>query len=140
MQRLASRLWPLGFHPGGLGWCLATDQFGRDIAVFVDDDELLGFAGVDEPGVLLAQADPKRPEVAKAIVDWFLESDGSPVLRVGVIDADAALRQAVEAAGFIRVDAARPVFRMHRDTTPGTPAPPARYSVRAVEPDEHQAR
>jgi predicted N-acetyltransferase YhbS len=140
MQALAGRLWPLGFHPGGLGWCLATDQLGHDITLFTDHDELLGFASVEQPGVLVCQADPTRPEIAKAIVDWFLERDGSPVLRVAVADADEALRGAVERAGFRRVDAARPLYWMRRDATPTHPAPPARYAVRAVTPDEYGAR
>jgi GNAT superfamily N-acetyltransferase len=140
MQEMASRLWPLGFHPGGLGWSVATDQFGPHVELFEDDGELVGFAGVDEPGALLAQADPARPDVATAIVDWFLENDQSSELRIDVVDADRTFRDAVESAGFVRLEDARPVHHMRRDVHVPTEPPPDGYTVRPVEPDEIDAR
>jgi hypothetical protein len=34
LQRLASRLWPTGWHPGGLGWALARGQLADDVVIF----------------------------------------------------------------------------------------------------------
>ena len=46
MQRLASRCWPHGLHPGGLGWSKATGQLGEQIVVEGADGEVNGWAGV----------------------------------------------------------------------------------------------
>lgn len=56
MQALASRCWPGGLHPGGLGWSQATDQLAAEI-VLVDgaDGGLQGWAGVTQPGSLVLQ-------------------------------------------------------------------------------------
>lgn len=38
MQRLTSRLWPSGWHPGGLGWGLSRQLIAKSIVVAVDDE------------------------------------------------------------------------------------------------------
>jgi predicted N-acetyltransferase YhbS len=140
MQRLASGLWPIGLHAGGLAWCVATDQFGDEIALFEDGDELVGFAGTDPPGQLVAQVDPDRPDAASAIVDWFTARAGPGELRVDVIDDDRTLRGAVEAAGFGRLGDDRPIWQMRRAATTEAPPPPHGYMVRSPRPDETAER
>jgi GNAT superfamily N-acetyltransferase len=139
MQRLASRLWPLGFHPGGLAWAVATDQFGDAVVLFGDGDDVVAFAGADQDR-LLGQADPARPDAARAIVEWFLERDPSGTMRVAVVDADAVFRAALESAGFARLDNGPPVHLMRRDASTAVPRPPAGYAVRSVAPHETAAR
>ncbi len=139
MQRLASRLWPLGFHPGGLAWAVATDQFGDEVQIFGDGEEVLGFVGTDLDR-LLGQADPARPDVARAIVEWFVETDPSGRMRVGVVDADVVFRTALESAGFVRLEDERPVYIMRREASVEVPPPPTGYRVRSVEPHETDAR
>src|SRR5438132_1309649 len=46
MQRLASRLWPRGWHPGGLGWALARGALADEIVLFERGGELVGWAGL----------------------------------------------------------------------------------------------
>lgn len=140
MQRLASRLWPLGFHPGGLGWSVATGQFGAEVVLFGDADEVLGFAGVDQPGTLLAQADPAHPGVSREIVARFLEHADGRELNVDVVDADAPFRRALEEAGFIRRDDMRPVHHMRRAAGGHGSRQVAGYAVRGVDPTELAAR
>ena len=46
MQQLASRVWPSGWHPGGLGWGLPRHALADSIVVAVDEDgSIVGFAG-----------------------------------------------------------------------------------------------
>lgn len=75
MQRLASRCWPNGLHPGGLGWSHATDQLADHIVVIDDGDrngELAGWAGITQPNHIVTQVAASRPEVIETLVDWFL--------------------------------------------------------------------
>lgn len=37
MQQLASRVWPSGWHPGGLGWGLSREALGDSVVVAVDE-------------------------------------------------------------------------------------------------------
>jgi predicted N-acetyltransferase YhbS len=139
MQRLASRLWPLGFHPGGLAWAVATDQLGGEIALFGDGHDVVGFAGTDLDR-LLGQADPARPDAARAVVEWFLERDPSGTMRVGVVDADVVFRAALESAGFARLEDEKPEYLMRRDASLDVPPPPPGYTVRATAPHETDTR
>jgi GNAT superfamily N-acetyltransferase len=139
MQRLASRLWPLGFHPGGLAWAVATDQFGHEVLLFGDGEDVVGFAGTDQER-LLGQADSARPDVARAIVEWFVEQDPSGRMRVGVVDADVVFRTALESAGFARLEDEKPMHMMRRDSSVEVTPPSPGYAVRGVAPHETAAR
>jgi GNAT superfamily N-acetyltransferase len=58
---------------------------------------------------------------------------------VDVVDADVTFRSALERAGFIRQDDARPVYHMRRKA--GSDAPPVwGYTIRSVNPVECSAR
>ncbi|HEV2370375.1 MAG TPA: hypothetical protein VGR90_10905, partial [Acidimicrobiales bacterium] len=60
IQQLASRLWPLGWHPGGLGWALARGELAEEVVVLDGGDQVVGWAArdMDGPGYLLAQIAP----------------------------------------------------------------------------------
>jgi GNAT superfamily N-acetyltransferase len=138
LQHLASRLWPRGWHPGGLGWALARGRLADEVVLFGAADGLAGWAarsGVHEPGELLAQADPSHPEIADAIVEWFLATPTVTPLAIDVYDGDTVLAAALRRAGFEPQPGARVVgmFRAAQDD----PAPThAGYSIRATRADE----
>lgn len=144
MQRLASRCWPRGLHPGGLGWSVATGQVGDQVVV-VDGSggEVDGWAAVGQPGALVLHADPDRPDVAHALLRWLLGTARGPVLSVDVFDDQA--RDLFTRAGF---EPATPPFGFYRMSEPGLSAStdavtgtvPAGYAIRSIRPDETQAR
>jgi ribosomal protein S18 acetylase RimI-like enzyme len=139
LASLASRLWPLGFHPGGLVWNVATSQMGEEVSIFSDGDTVVGFAAKDG-NRLLGQADPSHPDAAGAIAEWFVEQDPSGRMRVAVVDANTAFRSTLELAGFARLEDEAPVYLMRRDASIDAPAPPSGYAVRSVAPHETGAR
>jgi ribosomal protein S18 acetylase RimI-like enzyme len=142
LQHLASRLWPAGWHPGGLGWALARGRLADEVVLFEGKKGALGWAarsGVHEPGELLAQADPSHPEIAEAIVEWFLAMPSATPLSIDVYDGDMALASALRRAGFEPQSGAR-VFGMFR-AAERVPAPsPVGYTIRATRADELDSR
>ena len=106
IQRLASKLWPAGWHPGGLGWALARDALADEVVVAVDEPggAVAGWAsrGGHDVGELHAQVDRGRHDIAAALVDWMVAASTSftgPV-RLPVWDGARELQSAVEGAGF----------------------------------------
>jgi ribosomal protein S18 acetylase RimI-like enzyme len=142
LQRLASRLWPKGWHPGGLGWALSRGRLADEVVVFEGKHGVLGWAarnGVHEPGELLAQADPAHPEIADAIVDWLLATPLATTLSIDVYDGDTTLSSALRRAGFKPQPGAH-VFGMFREAKGvQAPAPPG-YAIRATRGEELDAR
>lgn len=145
MQRLASRLWPDGLHPGGLGWCIAIEQLAGRIVLAEDGDDLVGWAGINQPGDLIAQVDPASS--ATAIVDWLLENAEGPAVTIDVPEADRALRHAIVEAGFrpspdevATVGHSMPPVGLRRTVVDHAPAIAAGYRVRSVAADERLAR
>ena len=53
MQQLASRVWPSGWHPGGLGWGLSRNALADSVVVAVDED---GSAPIVGPPIATASA------------------------------------------------------------------------------------
>jgi RimJ/RimL family protein N-acetyltransferase len=149
MQQLASRLWsPTSrFHPGQLAWSRyyrpvdpsALDE-GEAIAVWTDDDEVLGFGWAEAPDWLELQVDPSRPDVAAEVVDWFEEVSDAETQSALVMESDVA-EQALAAAGFApRPD--EPHFTHHTVDLAGLPPAPTvpGYRFRHVEPHEARSR
>jgi GNAT superfamily N-acetyltransferase len=131
-ERLASRLWPLGLHPGGLAWMIGDTD--KDIAVVYDGDELVGYGVCEDPGILWAQADLSRADAAEAIVRWFVEVSDDRELVMDVVDGNDAVKNALTQHGFVRQDS-RPVYIMRREA--GAPRTSAcDYPVRSVRSDE----
>ncbi len=140
VQVLASRLWPAGWHPGGLGWALARGQLADEVVVFDGPDGVAAWAArsVHEPGELLAQVDPARPDVAEAVVEWLRACSGGIRATVEVHDGDATLASALGRGGFTP-EAAAPVVGMFRPAG-GAGGSGSGCTVRAVRDDELSAR
>src|SRR5688572_4515187 len=96
LPALARRRWPLGRHPGGLGWELATDQLPQVLEVLRRaDGSVAGWAGLDAPGALTVEADG---DVAAGALDVAMAAATGEVFEVDVARDDHGLRAAVEAA------------------------------------------
>ena len=131
-ERLASRLWPLGLHPGGLAWMIADTD--KDIAVVCDGDDLVGYGVCEDPGILWVQADPSRADVAEALVGWFVDVADDRELSVDVVDGNDVVKNALTQHRFIRQEDRRPVYLMRREA--GAPRTSAcDYLVRSVRSD-----
>jgi GNAT superfamily N-acetyltransferase len=141
MQQLASRLWPSGWHPGGLGWGLSRHALADSVVVAVDGDRsapIVGFAG--RGGDEITHVERDRDDVADALVAWLLEVDERAPITVW--DGADALARAVSRAGLkpvgrqpwsgmlLDVAAAREDPRRHVDG----------YEIRPVEADDTAAR
>lgn len=139
MQRLASRVWPSGWHPGGLGWGLSRQALGNSVVVAVDaDGSIVGFAG--RGGDEIAHSERDRDDVADALVTWLLETDEHAPITV--FDGANALHRAVARAELrptgrtewsgmlLDVATVRSDPRRHADG----------YEIRAVRADETAAR
>jgi GNAT superfamily N-acetyltransferase len=139
VQQLASRLWPLGPHAGGLGWEAATGQLPAHVIIAESGGSVAGWAGCTG-GDLVLHADPASPESARMLTEWAVETADGPELTVTVYDGDEGARRAVTRAGF-RVDPdAGPVTGMSRGAGREPPALPMDYRVRSVQPGELDAR
>jgi ribosomal protein S18 acetylase RimI-like enzyme len=147
MQRLASRFWPFGLHPGGLGWAAAGGQLADPIVLEASRTPA-GWAGIDRNhgdggGELHVQADPGRPEVAKALLDWGMEVGGDK-LRIAVANGDDALAAVVETAGFAPDPDTGPLVGpqqgMFHPAVSQRPDLPPGYGVRSVRDGELEAR
>ena len=141
MQRLASRVWPSGWHPGGLGWGLSRDALADSVVVAVDEEAMgpvVGFAG--RGGDEITHVERDRDDVADALVTWLLEvDDDAPITVWDGADAlaRAAVRARLEPVGrepwsgmLLDVAAVRGDPRRHV----------AGHVIRAVRPDESAAR
>jgi GNAT superfamily N-acetyltransferase len=141
MQQLASRVWPSGWHPGGLGWGLSRYALADSVVVAVDEDgsgPIVGFAG--RGGDEITHVERDRDDVADALVMWLLEVDESAPITVW--DGAGALTRAVSRAGLepvgrrpwsgmlLDVAAVRDDLRRHVDG----------YAIRPVRADETAAR
>jgi hypothetical protein len=144
MQRLASRLWPVGLHPGGLG--LAVGGQLADPMVLDGSKTCAVWAGIDDhhgAGELHVQADLSRPEVTRALLEWGI-AVGDSELTIAVAEGDETLAAAVEAAGFAPDRDAGPLvgpqWGMFHPVTAKRPRLPPGYRVRNVRDDELEAR
>jgi GNAT superfamily N-acetyltransferase len=139
MQRLASRLWPTGLHPGGLGWAAAIGQLAAQIVLAESDGELLGWAGLT-PGELQVAVDPASPDTAQAVIAWALQTAPGGDLTLAVADSDEVVRTAAVDAGLVAQPDAEPGLGMFRAAISEGPELPAGYSIRNVVPGEESAR
>ena len=141
MQQLASRVWPSGWHPGGLGWGLSRRALGDSVVVAVDEGTsgpIVGFAG--HGGDEITHVDRDRDDVADALVTWRLAVDAKAQMTVW--DGADALARAVLRAGLepvgrqpwsgmlLNIAVVRDDARRHVDG----------YAIRPVRPDETAAR
>ena len=139
MQELQSRVWPLGdWHPGGLGWELATYQLGDRIFVAVAQDRVVGWSAHWGSEQLAAQVQPGLGSAAVALLDPVLELAPESEFRVAVTDADETLQAALLQRGFSAGPDA--TYGMWMDATKREQLVSREYSIRSVEPDEVGAR
>jgi GNAT superfamily N-acetyltransferase len=144
MQRLASRCWPQGLHPGGLGWSQATHQLAGELVV-IDGrhGDLEGWAGVSQPGHLALQVAADRPRVRNALIEWLVGTAQGTELSVDVYDDQT--RQDFVHRGFVQTS---PPFGYYQMGQPGLSAAvndvsgPAvvGYAIRDVQADEDEER
>lgn len=144
MQALASRCWPRGLHPGGLGWSHATGQL-VDKIMMVDgpDGESIGWAGISQPGFLSLQVAPGNADVRADLIAWLVDTAEGPRLSVEVFD-DAVLSD----FGRIGFEPMPPPFGYYQMGEPGLRAtadslrlvPPDGYTIRNVRPYEADRR
>lgn len=155
IQSIASRRWPQGWHPGGLGWSIARWQLdegrGAEIVVLGDPAEpgsvgAWATRGEHGEGEVSVQTDVGREDLLDPSLDWALDGLDGLTVRVEAYYGDDALAKALARRGFAP-DAALPIRGMFRTTSgltpmgsgwigyPGSP-PPRRdlsgYRVRAV--------
>jgi GNAT superfamily N-acetyltransferase len=141
MQQLASRVWPSGWHPGGLGWGLSRNALAESVVVAVDGDgsgPVVGFAG--RGGDEITHVERDRDDVADALVAWLLEVDDDAPITVW--DGADALARAVSRAELEPVGRA-PWSGMVLDVTSVRDDPRRHvdgYAIRPVREDEIDAR
>jgi ribosomal protein S18 acetylase RimI-like enzyme len=130
LQRLASRLWPGGLHPGGLGWAAAIGQLAARVAV-AEDGDVYGWAGVS-PGEMVLQVDPAHPDTARHLLEWSMSVVDAGDVTVEVMDGDAVVLDAIVSAGLQPGSDSEPVVGMFRPARADAPKLPSGYRVRAV--------
>lgn len=137
MQELQSRVWPLGAHPGGLGWLLATRQVGEHVVVATEEGQLVGW-GALSPGEVAVTVAPGGAHVAEALLESLLERAGGSEIAIVVNDNDGTLRDVVSAAGFVPGEGAS--YGMWLDVAAASSLGVDGYMLRAVFPDEYGRR
>jgi hypothetical protein len=141
MQQLASRVWPSGWHPGGLGWGLTRHALADSVVVALDegrDEPIVGFAG--RGGDEITHVAQGRDDVADALVTWLLEVDENAPITI--CDGADALARAVSRAGLEPVGR-EPWSGMILDVANARDDPRRRvdgYTIRSVRADETAAR
>src|SRR5579863_6848102 len=150
IQRLASRCWPRGHHPGGIGWSGATDQLPAKVTLAIDGDGgLAGWAGVHGSTITLQVEAANRVSLtaAEGLITWAIAVAEPGRVTVEVFDGDDIVRTAVAEAGFVPVPDASPVGGMFRDLgadlsadPPERASLPAGYRLRSARASEQAAR
>ena len=141
MQALASRVWsPVSrHHPGQLAWsaayALPSDLDHGPVASIGD----LAWAWAESDDWLELCVDPAGPELVASLVEWFLDRSSGQVATM-VLETEGHLLSGLRGCGFDVVD--RPWFTHHTLDLAGLPQTrlPEGYSMRAVEPGEHEIR
>ncbi len=141
MQQLASRVWPAGWHPGGLGWGLTRCALADSVVVAVDEGRsgsVVGFAG--RGGDEITHVEPGRHDVADALVTWLVGCDEDAPITVW--DGAEELVRAVLRAG-LEPSGREPWSGMLFDVEKA-PDDPRRhvegYTIRPVDEGETAAR
>jgi GNAT superfamily N-acetyltransferase len=146
MQELASRNWPNGPHPGGLGWELAIGQLASQVVVADRGStgdgaggRVAGWAGLTGSALVL-QVDPACPDAAGSLVSWAVRTAAGPEMTVPVFDGDDVVCRALTAQGFAPQSDSAPVEGMFRRATSRGPVLPAGYRIRSVHAGELDRR
>jgi GNAT superfamily N-acetyltransferase len=130
----------MSWHPGGLGWALAREQFAEVVLFGGHTDPVAWVArGMHVPGDVLALADPSVADVADAVATWLRDTATPTPRTVEVSERDAVMLPALRRAGF-QLLPGQPVVGMHRSAAGGTVRDLGGYVVRPVRPEEISAR
>ncbi|MFB9237107.1 GNAT family N-acetyltransferase [Plantactinospora siamensis] len=148
MQRAVQRGWTNDrrWHVGDLAW-QRYHQPGREAGwrtrIWRDGaGEAIGWGWLRLPGQLDLHVDPRLPELAGEVLDWFAATAPTAERTVTVLSTEGHLRAALERAGY-GVEEDAPHFAHHLqelDADLPVPAPPAGYRIRPVRPDEAAER
>jgi ribosomal protein S18 acetylase RimI-like enzyme len=140
VQRLASRQWPVGWHPGGLGWALARGAMADEVVLVRDGIDVVGWAGRGghDAGELVAQVQSGRTDVAEQLVDWLLRT-GARRLHIELYDGDTTLESVLVDAGF-EPQRHRRTMGVFRPADRASPELPHGYVIRSVRPEEADQR
>ncbi len=141
MQALASRLWSpeARHHPGQLAWSAAyalPEDLDHGPVATIDGT---AWAWAETDDWLEICVDPAAPEQVAPLVEWFVDRSSGPVATM-VLETEGHVLRGLMEHGFEVVD--QPWFTHHTLDLAWLPQTslPEGYSVRAVEPGEHEAR
>ena len=144
MQQLVSDLWSLdaNWHVGDLAWgryMHAGREAEWSTALWEADPpatgggELLGWGWVRRPGYLTFTCRPEYPEVADAIIAWFLNSAPAATELTSDVMVEPVLAAALERAGFAPIEDPDALVRLVLPLADLPPAsPPDGWRVRPV--------
>lgn len=153
MQALASRLWSTEsrHHPGQLAWSAAyalPEELDHGPVLLVggpggDPGEPVAWGWAESDDWLELCVDPAHPhaaDVARTVVEWFLDRAPAGQVSTMVLETEGHLLAALEAAGFTVAD--QPWFIHHTlDLATLRPVPEVGgYAFRHITPDEHAER
>jgi len=141
MQALASRVWSpeARHHPGQLAWSAAYGlpaDLGHGPVASIDGT---AWAWAESDDWLELCVDPRTPEQVAPLVEWFLDRASGQVATIA-LETEGHVLAGLRQCGFEEVD--RPWFTHHTLDLAWLPQTslPEGYSMRAVEPTEHEAR
>jgi predicted N-acetyltransferase YhbS len=144
MQALASRIWTpeSRHHPGQLSWSV---YYGEDLDLGPVEfahlgGETVGWAWAESDDWLEICVDPVHPDVARGLIDWFLDRAPDGVVRTMVLGTEEHVLAPLDDAGFEPDDL--PWFthhHLHLDELVPVPAV-AGYSFRHIQPAEAEER
>ncbi|MBR8741613.1 GNAT family N-acetyltransferase [Nocardiopsis sp. MG754419] len=147
LERFAQRQWPLSFHPGGLGWQLATGDFSHDNATLAHrGGDIVAWVATQEPNVLYPRSQitlhgsSGDPEAGAALLEHALAEVGDAAVDLLVLEGDDGLRSLATGTGFTVAE--ENVFGewMWRSATEERIVLPEGYRIRPVGPGEETAR
>lgn len=148
MQRMCSRWWsPTSrFHPGQLAWSRhhrpvdPSAPADEAISLWVADDEVVGFGWAEAPEWFELQVDPRHPEVADSVIEWFEEWSDADEQSTMAVEGDI-VESALIAAGFAtRIDEPFFVHHVIDLVDLGAALTVEGYRFRQVEPGEAATR
>ena len=137
VQRLASRLWPQGWHPGGIGWAMARGQLADEVVIVEVGGEPVAWValGADGPHAVLAVVDPAHAGAAESVAG--LLSERGTHFAIEATPESAGLLKALESRG-LALCRGEPVLGMRRSAVDEWLELPAGYAVRAVDPERER--
>ncbi len=145
MQRAVQRCWTPDsrWHVGDLAWQRHVVTGDPAVALWARvDGAVVAWGWMSSPGHLDLHVDPRRPDLAAEVLDWFADAASGDQHTVTVMDTDRHVTAMLAARGYHRLTD-QPFFThcvRDLDQTLPTVGVPDGYRVRAVRPDEAAPR